>query len=154
MAYVLRGFNGVTFRTQNGKILVFWNCLQIVQGQVSLDVELIIPHATSCFWPVRQSISLSVFRIGEFSVTVGNDIISILQVPDVKYSYQICLDYSSKSDHHRKGVTVTINDVDRVLCTVRCLQDSLMFGCKSDWPLFVHLRGKLCSNEASVLLSV
>ena len=85
-------------------------------------------------------------RVGEFSLSVGNDIQYILQVSDVKFAPDMSRIYvkinSSKSDQHRRGVTLTIDRVESILCPVRCLHDYLIVRCKTGGPLFVHAGGK------------
>lgn len=82
------------------------------------------------------------FRVGEFSLSVGNSVHSILQVSDVQFElnfFSVCIRIrSSKSDQHSRGVTVAINKIGGILCPVGCLNDFLLVRGKSDGPLFIH----------------
>ena len=84
-------------------------------------------------------------RMGEFSLSVGNDIQFILQVSYNKFAPDMSRLYvrikSSKSDQHRRGVTLTIDRVGSFLCPVRCLHDYLIVRGKTGGTLSVHSGG-------------
>lgn len=81
-------------------------------------------------------------RVGEFSLSIGNSVHSILQVSDVQFELNfssVCIRIrSSKSHQHSRGVTVAINKIGSILCPVGCLNDFLLVRGKSDGPLFIH----------------
>lgn len=95
-------------------------------------------------------------RIGEFALSTGNGVHSILQVTDVQfqanYSKLLVLIKSSKTDQDRKGVSLVIDRIEGILCPVAGLIDYLAVRPKIKGPLFIHLgKNPLTSYQFSAI---
>lgn len=96
-------------------------------------------------------------RIGEFALSTGNGVHSILQVTDVQfqanYSKLLVLIKSSKTDQDRKGVSLVIDRIEGILCPVAGLIDYLAVRPKIKGPLFIHLgKNPLTRYQFSAIL--
>lgn len=83
-------------------------------------------------------------RVGEFALSKGNNLQSILGVDDVSiqnHQLVVCL-RCSKTDQLGKGVTIMLNRQGSNICPVQAMANFLLIRPHFTGPLFCHFGGK------------
>jgi len=101
------------------------------------ETKLFKAAFTLAFW--------GLFRVGEITVSKGNDINHVISANDVHVDVELSkvvvfLRYS-KTDQFGKGVTIELKRVGSPICLFNSMEDFLATRPSTDGPLFCHFSG-------------